>query len=129
MEWQGIVRNVVVLLIIFQLSAVVAASEVEILNAYFRQTGKQWSVQVTLKHDDTGWEHYADKWRVVDREGNVLGERVLYHPHVNEQPFTRGLSTVKVPEHIKSVFIEAHDKLHGWTSRRLRVDLAGASKQ
>ena len=60
---------------------------------------------------------------MVDEEGNVLGDRVLHHPHENEQPFTRSLSRVKVPEGVTVVYIEAHDKLHGWTEKRLKVDL------
>ena len=105
------------------------ANDVAILAADFTQSGNnQWSVSVTLKHGDTGWDHYADNWRVVDETGKVLGDRVLLHPHVNEQPFTRSLSGVAIPAEIKKVFIEAHDKVHGWTKKRLPVDLGKASK-
>ena len=47
---------------------------------------------VTVKHSDTGWDHYANKWYVVAPDGTVLGTRTLYPPHVREQPFTRSLS-------------------------------------
>ncbi len=105
------------------------AGEVKILAADFnRDSNNQWSVSVTLKHHDTGWDHYADDWRVVDDKGNVLGNRVLYHPHVSEQPFTRSLSGVKIPPGVTQVYIEAHDKVHGWTPDRLAVDLRKASK-
>ena len=104
------------------------AGDVKILDAEFHSSGgSRWSVNVTLKHGDTGWDHYADNWRVVDGEGNVLGDRVLYHPHVNEQPFTRSLGDVTVAEGITTVFIEAHDKVHGWTPNRLKVDLNKAT--
>ena len=104
------------------------AGEVNILAADFHSSGgNRWSVNVTLKHGDTGWDHYADNWRVVDGEGNMLGDRVLHHPHVDEQPFTRGLGGVKVPEGITTVYIEAHDKVHGWTSNQLKVDLSKAT--
>lgn len=104
------------------------ADDVKILAADFTSSGdNQWSVSVTLKHNDSGWNHYADNWRVVDGEGNVLGDRVLYHPHVVEQPFTRSLDNVKVPEGTMTVYIEAHDKVHGWTPNRLTVDLGKAS--
>ena len=109
-------------------SGTASADDVKILAAGFQhQSGNQWAVDVTLKHEDTGWEHYADNWRVVDGEGNTLGERVLAHPHVDEQPFTRGLGAVKVPEGITTVYIEAHDKVHGWTPNRLKVDLSKAT--
>ena len=104
------------------------ADDVKILAAnFYTSDGNRWSVNVTLKHGDTGWDHYADNWRVVDSEGNILGNRVLYHPHVDEQPFTRGLGSVKVPEGITTVYIEAHDKVHGWTPNRLKVDLNKAT--
>jgi len=100
------------------------AGEVKILSANFQKTAvNSWSVQVTLQHDDSGWDHYADQWRVLDSDGNVLGERVLYHPHVHEQPFTRGLNGVVIPPDITIVYIEAHDKVHGWAKKRLQVDL------
>jgi len=104
------------------------ADDVQILAADFRSSGSNhWSVSVTLKHGDTGWDHYADNWRVVDSEGNILGDRVLHHPHVGEQPFTRGLGNVMVPEGITNIYVEAHDKVHGWTPNRLTVDLGKAS--
>lgn len=68
----------------------VQAGEVSILAADLKQQSNlTWSLSVTLKHADTGWDHYADNWRLVDKEGEILGDRVLFHPHVNEQPFTR----------------------------------------
>ncbi len=104
------------------------ADNVRILAADFHNSGgDNWSVKVTLKHGDTDWNHYADNWRVVDDEGNILGDRVLLHPHVDEQPFTRGLGNMKVPEGTATVYIEAHDKVHGWTPSRLKVDLSKAS--
>ena len=103
------------------------AGDVSIVAADFRSNGGQsWSVDVTLRHDDSGWDHYADEWRVVDGSGRVLGDRVLYHPHANEQPFTRGLGGVVIPAADTLVFVEAHDKQHGWASRRLAVDLGEA---
>ena len=110
--------------IIFLISSpIVDAADVEIVAAEFNKKGEHWSAEVTLKHDDKGWDHYADNWRVVDSQGNILGNRVLYHPHVNEQPFTRSLSNITIPKDINRVYIEAHDKVHGWTKKRLKIDL------
>ncbi len=100
------------------------ADDVKIVAADFVSRGNnQWSVSVTLKHADAGWDHYADNWRVTDGDGNVLGDRVLHHPHVEEQPFARSLGGVKVPEGVTTLYIEAHDKVHGWTPNRLQIDL------
>lgn len=87
------------------------------------QTGDSWRFDVTVRHPDTGWDHYADGWRVLDMEGNELGLRVLYHPHVDEQPFTRSLSGVILPDGLTQIQIEARCSVDGWTTRKT-VDLA-----
>ena len=78
-----------------------------------RKSGGSWSFSVTLKHADTGWEHYADGWGVYLEDGTELGYRVLAHPHVNEQPFTRSLGGVTVPAGVKRVVIVPKDSVHG----------------
>jgi hypothetical protein len=99
------------------------AGDVEIVNTRFElQSSGSWHISTTLKHDDSGWDHYADAWRVVNVKGEVLGTRTLFHPHENEQPFTRS-DTVNIPEGVKIVYVEAHDKVHGWAKQRVRVDL------
>jgi hypothetical protein len=112
-----------VLLAAMLLAGGAGAGEVEIRHARFDQSGGSWRVEVTLRHADTGWDHYADGWRVVDGQGKVLGHRTLYHPHVHEQPFTRS-HRVSIPEGLTQVFVEAHDKVHGWSEQRLAVDLS-----
>lgn len=73
-----------------------------------------WRFDVTLSHPDTGWDHYADAWRVLDMEGRQLGIRELAHPHVTEQPFTRSLSGVRIPQGTGKVQIQARDHPGGW---------------
>ena len=102
------------------------AGEVEVVKAEAkREQGGAFSFTATLRHADTGWDHYADAWEVLAPDGTVLGKRILYHPHVNEQPFTRGLSHIRIPDGISRVSIRAHDKVHGNASRTLVVDLPG----
>jgi hypothetical protein len=107
-------------------AGVVGAGEVVVLMADFQQEAAGWRVAVTLRHADTGWDHYADAWRVVGEGGGVLGTRVLYHPHVDEQPFTRSLSGVSIPAGAHRVYVTGHDKVHGW-GPRLAVDLDQAA--
>ena len=124
MNWKKTAKVIAAGLLIQIIISPVYADDVKIVVVEFRSDeGNHWSVDVTLKHGDTGWDHYADNWRIVDDKGNILGNRVLYHPHVDEQPFTRSLSSVKVPEGTTIVYVEAHDKVHGWTPNRLKVDL------
>lgn len=85
--------------------------------------GGDWQVSVTLRHADTGWDHYADAWRVVTEDGSIIGTRTLFHPHVDEQPFTRSLSGLRLPADVTRVYVEAHDKVHGWSADRVEVDL------
>ena len=84
-----------------------------------------WSFAVTVRHDDEGWDHYADRWEVLGPDGKVLGTRVLYHPHVEEQPFTRSLGGVEVPKGVKEVVVRAHDRVHGFGGREVKVELPG----
>ena len=105
------------------LPGMVFAGDVEIVNVELVDRGGAWQANVTLKHGDTGWEHYADAWRLVDKSGNEIGKRVLWHPHVNEQPFTRSLSNFHIPENSETIYVEAHDKVHGWSKNRVEINL------
>lgn len=109
------------------LTTSVFANDVEIVNVVLTKQTATWRVDVTLKHADTGWGHYADAWRLVDGKGNEIGKRTLYHPHVNEQPFTRSLSNLHIGNDKKIIFVEAHDKKHGWSTGRVKVDMGKTS--
>jgi len=84
-----------------------------------------YNFSVTVSHGDTGWEHYADRWEIVDDDGSILGTRVLHHPHVNEQPFTRSLPGVEIPDHLNKVTVRAHDSVHGYGGKVVAVDFPG----
>lgn len=73
-----------------------------------------WRFDVTLAHGDTGWDDYADGWRVELADGTIVGERPLAHPHVAEQPFTRSTSGVAIPDGTTEVFIRARTNVDGW---------------
>jgi len=103
------------------------ANDVEIIKVVLTKRSGTWQADVTLKHADTGWKHYADGWRLVDSQGNEIGKRTLYHPHVNEQPFTRTLSGFHLANDIKVIFVEAHDLKHGWSPNKVKIDLSIAS--
>ena len=105
------------------LTTSVFANDVEIVKVELTSQSGTWRADVTLKHADTGWDHYADAWRLVDEQGNEIGKRTLYHPHVNEQPFTRSLSGFHISSDKKIIFVEAHDKKHGWSSNKIKIDM------
>ena len=78
---------------------------------------------VTLSHPDTGWDHYADAWEVLDTDGNSLGIRELLHPHETEQPFTRALSGVTIPDGATVVYVRARCNVDGWSEDLYEVAL------
>ena len=91
------------------------AGEADVVAVEASQSGNgTWRFDVTVTHADEGWDHYADQWDVLAPDGTVLGERVLAHPHVTEQPFTRSLSGVVIPSDIDTVTIRARDSVHGY---------------
>jgi hypothetical protein len=101
------------------------AGEVDVVNVVAQQTSAQtYRFDVTLRLADEGWDHYANKWDVVDPSGRVLGERILHHPHVNEQPFTRSLSSIKIPDDIDFVMIRGHDSVHLYVGVEYKVVLS-----
>lgn len=85
----------------------------EVVAVKATQAGGGWRFDVTLSHEDTGWDHYADGWGVYTEDGSELGYRVLHHPHVEEQPFTRSLGHVVVPGGVDAVVIVPRDNVHG----------------
>lgn len=102
------------------------AGEADVETATATRAGDgTWTFNVTVRHADEGWDHYADRWEVLDPDGTLLGTRTLYHPHVNEQPFTRELSGVSIPADISTVVVRAHDAVHGFSGVTQTVTLPG----
>jgi hypothetical protein len=99
------------------------ADEPVIEAAQATQMGEAWRIDVTLRHPDTGWEHYADGWEVLAPDGTSLGVRVLVHPPETEQPFTRSLAGVVIPEGMEHVLIRARCLVDGWGDARFELAL------
>lgn len=102
-----------------------ACGEADVVSAEAECSGSRCRFSVTVAHADTGWDHYADHWRILAPDGTELGRRVLLHPHVGEQPFTRRLDGVEVPENLTEIMIEAHDSRHDYGGAVIRVTLPG----
>ena len=91
-----------------------AAGEADVVAVTVKKSSNGvYRFDVTVKHGDTGWQHYADNWEIVGPDGAVIDRRVLLHPHVGEQPFTRSIPRVEIPDAAKSVVVRAHDSVHG----------------
>jgi len=105
-------------------SVLAQANEVEIVDVKAHQAAnKTWTFAVTLKHEDAGWDHYANEWQVIAPDDKILATRTLYHPHVDEQPFTRNTSGVEIPADITTVRIIARDTVHGHSKTAMQVNL------
>ena len=60
---------------------------------------------------------------IIGPHGTILGTRVLAHPHVDEQPFTRSLGGVKIDDGINQVTVRAVDNLAVGGGRSIKVSL------
>jgi hypothetical protein len=106
------------------LSISVFAGEADVVDVTVRHTGENtYRFDVAVSHADEGWDHYANRWEVIAPSGAVLGTRRLAHPHITEQPFTRSLSGVTVPEGISRVAVRANDSVHGNGGREMSVEV------
>jgi hypothetical protein len=88
-----------------------------------QRKNETWCISATVKHNDQGWEHYADGWEVIDFEGNQLGERPLAHPHDKEQPFTRSQCGITIPKELTQVIVRAKCSKHGFGGKAFVLDL------
>ncbi|MCK4503833.1 MAG: hypothetical protein KAU22_12430 [Desulfuromonadales bacterium] len=111
-------------LVIFCFTGMAIAGEADVIAVKVKQTDKQsYRFDVTVRHADQGWDHYADRWEVLAADGSILDTRVLAHPHTNEQPFTRSLSGVMIPVDTLQVTIRAHDSVHDFGGETMVIDL------
>ena len=98
------------------------AGEADITAVKATETSSEtYRFDVTVHHDDEGWDHYANKWEVIAPDGTVLGTRVLAHPHEGQDQFTRSLGGVKIPANIKQVTIRAGDSVHDLGGIEIKV--------
>ena len=77
--------------------------------SYERTADETYTMSATVRHDDVGWEDYAN---IIKFEGESVqnGLRELLHPHVNEQPFTRSQSGVVASGPVR---VSANDVVDG----------------
>ena len=126
-----IIRSTIFVLILLPLSALAQNGDADVIAVQAIDHGTQgWTFHVTVSHPDTGWEDYCDGWDVVGPDGEVIKvndndrfTRLLLHPHVEEQPFTRSQGRLQIPESITTVSVRAHDIVDGFGGEEITVDL------
>jgi N-acetylmuramoyl-L-alanine amidase len=82
-----------------------------------------FNFEVTISSPYDSPERYADAFRVVGDDGRVYAVRELLHDHGEEQPFTRSVGPVGIPDTVERVFIEARDLVYGWGGATVEVAL------
>ncbi|XGI82960.1 hypothetical protein ACEU6E_06655 [Halorutilales archaeon Cl-col2-1] len=97
-------------------------AEANVMEVEYSASGSgAYGFDVTLYHDDSGEEAYANWWQVETTGGERLGRRDLLHAHGTRE-FTRS-ETVEVPMGTRYVVVRGHDETHGYGGRAAVVDL------
>ena len=82
-----------------------------------------YDVVVSISSPYDSPERYADGWRVLDEQGNVLGTHTLMHDHASEQPFTRTQRALEIPEGVARITVEGRDLANGFGGGTLSIEI------
>lgn len=97
--------------------------EANVVDVEITAAGAEYTVAVTLHHDDDGEAGYANWWQVETLDGTRLGRRELLHAH-SDQPFTRS-TTIEIPADVTCVVVRGHDQTHEYGGQAMVVNLDG----
>ena len=102
----------------------------DVVAAELEPAGDTWRLSATLSSPYDTPERYADAFRALAEDGTVLGVRELAHHHANEQPFTRSLTGLEIPDDVERITVEGRDLANGWGGATVDVEVpprSGAS--
>lgn len=103
-----------------------AAAEMfpDVVSAEVAEDGASVAVTVSSPYDSP--DRYADAIRVRSADGaEVYGERALTHDHAAEQPFTRSITDLEVPDGVREAVVEGRDQVSGWGGDTVTITLPG----
>jgi len=95
----------------------------DVVAAELEPTGDVWRLDATLSSPYDTPERYADAFRARSEDGTVLGVRELAHDHANEQPFTRSLGGLAIPDDVAHITVEGRDRAHGWGGDTVEIEV------
>jgi phage tail protein X len=95
----------------------------DVLDVIVNGGQSSYSFIVTMSSPYDTAERYADAWRVVGDDGVVYGVLELAHDHAAEQPFTRTLTGITIPDTVASVTIQGRDQVYGWGGETFEISL------
>ena len=101
-------------LLLLLISSLVKAAEVEVkCEKVEHRGGDLFTFYISVDHNDENWEHYVDRFELLNEKGKIFAVRVLRHPHVNQRPFTRSVTTM-LKEPLNKFSARGHDLVHGY---------------
>lgn len=112
-------------------SAPKAPGDADVTNVFVKEERDgTWTFHVSVAHPDKGFADFADGWDLVTESGAVLKAdptqrftKVLRHPHVKEQPFTRTVKGIQLPSDTQRLTVRAHDSVGGFGGKEVQVNL------
>jgi len=118
-------RAAVVALALICASPLALPGAADVIAATARQAADgSWSFEVTMRCDDRGADYFCDRFEVLTPTARVVGVRRLLHDHTDEQPSTRDLQGVHVPDGFpRGVLIRGHHHIRGYDGAALKLEL------
>ncbi len=95
----------------------------DVIDAELEPAGDTWRLSATLSSPYDTPERYSDAFRALTPDGEELGVRVLLHDHANEQPFTRALTDLQIPDDVDTIIVEGRDLEHGWGGETITLEV------
>ncbi len=95
----------------------------DVVDAEATVSSAGWMFAVTISSPYDSSDRYADGWRILGPDGTEYGFRLLTHDHASEQPFTRTLDGVEIPDDVTTVMIEGRDQEFGFGGATFELTL------
>jgi len=96
----------------------------DVVKAELNPSDDKFTIAVTISSPYDSPERYADGWRVLTPDGDVLAEHELAHDHASEQPFTRTSSAFTIPDDVSEVEVQGRDQQNGYGGETVTVTVA-----
>jgi hypothetical protein len=95
----------------------------DVIDAELGASGDDFTIAVTISSPYDTPDRYADGWRVLNPDGEVLAEHTLGHDHASEQPFTRTSSSFSIPRDVSEVEVEGRDQANGYGGETVTISV------
>lgn len=95
----------------------------DVIGAELSASGNDFTIAVTISSPYDTPDRYADGWRVLNPDGEVLAEHTLGHDHASEQPFTRTSSSFSIPRDVSEVEVEGRDQANGYGGETVTISV------